>query len=53
MIEIKAKAVILRICGVLMKSVLMSGFMIDWCGGGDGVVVARVVVSLGSKNTAS
>jgi hypothetical protein len=35
-IEIKAKAVILRICGVLMKSVLMSGFMIDWCGGGGG-----------------
>ena len=53
MIEIKAKAVILRICGVLMKSVLMSGFMIDWCGGGGGggVVVARVVVSLGCKNT--
>jgi hypothetical protein len=52
-IEIKAKAVILRICGVLMKSVLMSGFMIDWCGGGGGggVVVARVVVSLGCKNT--
>ena len=53
MIEIKAKAVILRICGVLMKSVLMSGFMIDWWGGGGGggVVVARVVVSLGCKNT--
>ena len=55
MIEIKAKAVVLRICGVLMKSVLMSGFMIDWCGGGGGggVVVAGVVVvvSLGCKNT--
>jgi len=56
-IEIKAKAVVLRICGVLMKSVLMSGFMIDWCGGGGGggggVVVAGVVVvvSLGCKNT--
>jgi hypothetical protein len=53
-IEIKAKAVVLRICGVLMKSVLMSGFMIDWCGGGGGGVVVAgvvVVVSLGCKNT--
>lgn len=38
MIETKEKAVILRISGVLKKSVLVSGFMIDRCdvGGGGG-----------------
>jgi hypothetical protein len=30
------KAVILRISGVLMRSVLVSGFMINWCVGGGG-----------------
>ena len=48
MIEIKKKAVILRITGVLKKSVLVSGFMIDRCdvaGGGESGVVARVAAT--------